>query len=325
LCRNGDCDKVRALWVRFAAARSRAGKPRLETGMNYQRRKPNSTPPNRERARELDLAETKTTQQGRQKKREWQSGRQRRAPRSLKRRRKQKIKVRSCEPHCAQTTKRASRAREPKKSWKNVATAAVKGSRFYSGGAQRTDGENEDFCRDFQAMLASDVASLAAEPHPRSFRSVVHCSNQKSPRKENSRRIRDRRSVCRGTNGNPLGASFFFYSFLRGFGIVEFRRRWNWIGNRTAIYCCWSCYWSFPRAACVFSPKELHAEVGYFFLSALPEGEIRSKISQTWGARQKCSLCGFHRWLAPYTNTHTHKQNSLSSLSSLDLLRRLLR
>lgn len=44
--------------------------------MNYQRRKPNSTPPNRERAREPDLAETKTTQQGRQKKREWQAGRQ---------------------------------------------------------------------------------------------------------------------------------------------------------------------------------------------------------------------------------------------------------
>lgn len=76
LCRNGDCEKVRALWVRFAAARSHPGKPRFETGMNYQRRKPNSTPPNRERARKLDLAETKTTQQGRQKKREWQAGRQ---------------------------------------------------------------------------------------------------------------------------------------------------------------------------------------------------------------------------------------------------------
>jgi hypothetical protein len=102
--------------------------------MNYQRRKPNSTPPNRERARELDLAETKTTQQGRQKKREWQAGRQagrqRRAPRSSKRRRKQKIKVRSCEPHCAQTTKRATRAREPKNAGRIVATAAAKGTDF---------------------------------------------------------------------------------------------------------------------------------------------------------------------------------------------------
>jgi hypothetical protein len=170
---------------------------------------------------------------------------------------------------------------------------------------------------------------LASQPLPRSFRSVVHCSTQKSPRKENSRKIRDRRSVCRGSNGNPLGASFFFYSFLQGFGSVELRRRWNWIGNQTAICCWWSCYWNFPRAACVFRPKELHAEVGYFFLSAFPEGEIRSKISKTWGARQKCSRCGFHRWLAPYThtNTHTHrhKQNNHSRLSSLDLLRRLLR
>ncbi len=108
-----------------------------------------------------------------------------------------------------------------------MATAAVKGSRFYSGGAQPTDGENEDFCRDFQAKLASDVASLAAQPAPRSFRSVVHCSTQKSPRKENSEGYATGGRSAVERTAIPLGASFFFYSFLRGFGIVEARRRWN--------------------------------------------------------------------------------------------------
>jgi hypothetical protein len=78
----------------------------------------------------------------------------------------------------------------------------------------------------------------------------------------------------------PLGASFFFYSFLRGFGIVELRRRWNWIGNQTAICCCWSCYWSFPRAGLTKECKRLQSYSDYLHSSSFSWKQINDVVAE---------------------------------------------